>query len=101
MPMAASRDSTRRSPLCLSTQRAPDRMNHWFGAPYFRFAQTLLEQRSEDAFRAFDVAEAHGADPDRCGCGRWMSHMLAGNLEAAWRESDAIRKRGTPDPHRM
>ena len=29
-----------------------------------------------------------------------MAHMLAGNFAAAWRESDAIRRRGAPDPHR-
>ena len=29
-----------------------------------------------------------------------MAHMLAGNFAAAWRESDAIRQRGAPDPHR-
>lgn len=76
-------------------------MNEWFGASYLKFAQALLDQRRDEACRAFDVAEAHGADPDRCGCGRWMSHMLLGNFEAAWRESDAIRERGAPDPHRM
>ena len=29
-----------------------------------------------------------------------MAHMLAGNFAAAWCESDAIRQRGAPDPHR-
>lgn len=42
-----------------------------------------------------------GALPDRCSSGRWMAAMLDGDFEAAWRESDAIRARGAPDPHRF
>ncbi len=49
----------------------------------------------------FDQAEPDVADPDRCAGGRWMAHMLAGDFESAWRESDAIRRRGAPDPHRF
>ncbi len=49
----------------------------------------------------FDRAEAEVKDPDRCAGGRWMAHMLGGNFEAAWREADAIRQRGAPDPHRF
>lgn len=52
------------------------------------------------AIMAFDRAEAAGAAADACAAGRWMAHMLAGNFAAAWRESDAIRRRGAPDPHR-
>jgi hypothetical protein len=65
------------------------------------FAQTLLDRRDDEACRAFDVAEIHGADPDRCAAGRWMAHMLNGDFAAAWKESDEIRRRGAPDPHRM
>ena len=32
---------------------------------------------------------------------QWRTHMLAGDFAAAWRESDAIRQRGNPDPHRF
>lgn len=53
------------------------------------------------AIALFDRAEPAVRDPDRCAGGRWMAHMLAGNFAAAWRESDAIRRRGRPDPHRF
>src|SRR6202023_742080 len=52
------------------------------------------------AMRAFDRAEAAGADADQCADGRWLVSMLRGNYEWAWRESDAIRRRGAHDPHR-
>ena len=53
------------------------------------------------ALAAFHKAEACGADPDRCAGGRWLASMLGGHFAAAWRESDAIRLRGRPDPHRF
>jgi hypothetical protein len=49
----------------------------------------------------FARAESAGADADRCAAGRWQVHMLAGEFERAWQESDAIRERGAPDPHRL
>jgi hypothetical protein len=65
-------------------------------------AESLLERRDlYAAIMTFDKAEMSGADLDRCAAGRWMSHMLAGNFAAAWKESDAIRARGYPDPHRL
>jgi hypothetical protein len=65
-------------------------------------AESLLEQRQvRDAFAAFDRAQNSGADFDRCAAGRWMANMLAGNFEAAWQESDEIRRRGAPDPQRL
>ncbi|MDQ1693910.1 MAG: hypothetical protein QOH85_1445 [Acidobacteriaceae bacterium] len=64
-------------------------------------ANRLLEQRDlAAAMRAFDRAEAAGADADECAGGRWLVSMLRGNYEWAWRESDAIRRRGAWDPHR-
>jgi hypothetical protein len=54
-----------------------------------------------EACRAFHLAEQAGYDPDACAGGRWSCHALAGDLEAAWRESDAIAQRGKPDPHRF
>jgi hypothetical protein len=64
-------------------------------------AQALLEQRSACALDAFTTAEMGGAEPDKCAAGRWMAHMLRGDFSAAWRESDSIRGRGVPDPHRL
>ena len=64
-------------------------------------AEDLLDRRDPAALQLFRVAEASGADPDRCAAGRWMAHMFAGDFASAWRESDAIRRRGGPDPHRM
>src|SRR5438270_8013694 len=65
-------------------------------------AESLLSHRElRKALPAFDTAERHGADPDRCSAGRWMAFMLLGRFEEAWQESDAIRERGTPDPNRF
>lgn len=71
------------------------------GASLLAFAQSLLDVRDPDARLAFDLAEARGAAPDECAAGRWMTHMLAGDFACAWRESDAIRRRNAPDPHRV
>jgi hypothetical protein len=65
-------------------------------------AEALLRVRDlAGALAAFDHAEADGADHDRCAAGRWMADMLDGDFAAAWRESDAIRERSAPDPHRL
>lgn len=65
-------------------------------------AEALLARREIGAARAaFGRAMEAGADPDRCNGGLWMCAMLEGDFAAAWRESDAIRARGTPDPHRF
>jgi len=53
------------------------------------------------AMEGFEAAEREGAEADRCSAGRWMVSMLRGDFSAAWRESDAIRRRGAPDPHRF
>lgn len=76
-------------------------MKPGIGAAYLEFANRLLEYRKDSACQAFDLAETNGADKDKCAAGRWTCHMLAGNFEAAWRESDAIRRRGAPDVYRM
>jgi hypothetical protein len=57
----------------------------------------LAARHLDEAMDRFQYAEALGADPDRCAAGRWMIHMLQGDFEAAWRESDAIRQRKRPD----
>jgi hypothetical protein len=54
-----------------------------------------------EALRLFTLAEEAGYDPDECAGGRWTGHMLAGQFESAWRESDAIGARGKPDAHRF
>ena len=68
---------------------------------HLEHAEDLLDRRCAGAKEVFDLAEACGADADRCAAGRWMAHMFAGDLRSAWVESDAIRRRGGPDPHRM
>lgn len=62
---------------------------------------TLHAERFDEAIALFDLAEPDVRDPDRCAGGRWMAHMLRGEFAPAWRESDAIRRRGAPDPHRF
>ena len=72
------------------------------GQDLLQQAETCLESRNlPAALASADAAEAAGADADGCSAHRWLAHMLLGNFESAWRESDAIRKRGTPDPHRL
>jgi len=65
-------------------------------------AEDCLDRRHlAAALEGFNRAEASGADADRCAAGRWMACMLRGDFASAWRESDAIRRRGAPDPHRF
>lgn len=65
-------------------------------------AEECLDRRDLGiAMRGFDAAEWMGADADRCAAGRWMAAMLQGEFGLAWRESDAIRRRNGPDPHRF
>lgn len=54
-----------------------------------------------EACESFQLAEEAGFDPDDCAAGRWTCHMLLGHFESAWAESDAISRRGKPDPHRF
>ena len=61
----------------------------------------LAEGNLRTAVALFEAAEPDVIDADRCAGGRWMAHMLAGDFGAAWSESDAIRRRGRPDPHRF
>ncbi len=61
----------------------------------------LAREELSTAIALFNRAEPGVTDPDRCAGGRWMASMLAGDFQAAWLESDAIRRRGSPDPHRF
>ncbi len=54
----------------------------------------LTARHVRPAIAALDWAEAAGADPDRCAGARWHCWMLLGEMEHAWRESDAICARG-------
>jgi hypothetical protein len=67
-----------------------------------RYAESLLDRRKlSHAVPALNFAELRGASPDLCSSGRWVAAMLRGDFPAAWRECDAIRKRGAPDPNRF
>ncbi len=59
-----------------------------------------VQMRITEACGLYRAAENAGFDPDRCGAARWTCYMLLGAWERAWLESDAIERRGTPDPHR-
>lgn len=63
--------------------------------------RALAAEDLQTALALFDRAEPGVRDPDRCAGGRWMVHMLQGDFLGAWHESDAIRGRGRPDPHRF
>ncbi|MGH9652874.1 MAG: ADP-heptose--LPS heptosyltransferase [Bryobacteraceae bacterium] len=62
--------------------------------------ERLASRRIADALRLYCEAERLGYDPDSCAAGRWRCHMLAGHFPLAWRESEAVAHRGSPDPHR-
>lgn len=68
----------------------------------FQLALEALSHRAvEDAIELLSQAERRGYDADECAARRWICWMLAGKFENAWRESDAISRRGNPDPHRL
>jgi hypothetical protein len=65
-------------------------------------ARNLLLQREISAcLQALTAAERAGADPDMCAGDRWQCWMLLGEWERAWQESDRLRARQSPDPHRF
>ena len=68
---------------------------------FLKAGEQLAARRVGQALELYRRAEAAGYDVDQCAAGRWDCHMLAGHFELAWRESDAIAQRGTPDPHRF
>ncbi len=71
-------------------------------ASWIEAAETALAAEDLAAtVRLADLAERAGAERDRCAANRWLAHMMGGNFEAAWLESDAIRERGGADPHRF
>jgi hypothetical protein len=67
-------------------------------------AQALNELQAlhvREALKLFSKAENQGANPDLCAAGRWHCHMLLGEFEPAWQQSDGISGRGNPDPNRF
>lgn len=103
MPMAADRRASRRAALHLpKLGPALNPIQTSEAEKLLEQAGTLLAIRKiHEAHKAFDAAQAAGADPDGCSGGRWFGAMLDGNYEPAWQESDAIRARGAPDPNRF
>jgi ADP-heptose:LPS heptosyltransferase len=68
----------------------------------FAAAETYLRSRQlQAALAAYHAAEQLGYDPDKCAGARWLAYMLQGEFTNAWGESDAIDRRGQPDPHRF
>lgn len=63
--------------------------------------QCLRAMCVKEAIVLYEAAEKCGYDADACSGGRWICHMLLGNFERAWMESDAILERRNPDPHRF
>ena len=63
-----------------------------------RYAEAM---QIPEARQTFQLAEDAGFNADDCAAGRWTCHMLLGQFESAWKESDAIARRGNPDPHRF
>ena len=61
----------------------------------------LADEDFDKALALLHEAEVAGVEPDRCAGNRWLAYMLRGDFPAAWRESDRIRLRGLPDPHRF
>ena len=72
-------------------------MNDWLT----QAENELRALRVREALTQFDRAEAAQSDPDVCAAGRWRCHMLLGNFENAWQESDLIDARAKPDPNRF
>src|SRR5206468_3983446 len=73
-----------------------------FSAPehlFHRGLRALRGRNLECALRHLLDAESLGHDADVCSAERWNCFMLQGNFEAAWRESDAISRRGTGNQH--
>jgi hypothetical protein len=63
--------------------------------------QALRDREVAAACIAFDEAQRLGYDPDACSGARWTCHMLNGNFEAGWKESDRIARRQRLDPNRF
>ena len=63
--------------------------------------QLLASRHVPEALAALSDSELNALHPDACAGNRWQCYMLLGDLENAWKESDTLRRRGSPDPHRF
>ena len=61
----------------------------------------LLKRDLAQARQALAQAGELGADPNTLSGHLWQLHMLSGDFEQAWQQSDALRRRNAPDPHRF
>jgi hypothetical protein len=69
---------------------------------HFQLAvEHFSNRRIVDSLHHFHHAERLGSDPAECASGRWTCWMLLGEFEQAWRESDSLSLRATPDPNRF
>lgn len=68
---------------------------------FSRAEQALQSRRVREAIDLYSIAEARGFDADACCGARWLCHMMLGNFEAAWRESDRIDRHARPDVNRF
>ncbi|MDQ2711417.1 MAG: ADP-heptose--LPS heptosyltransferase [Acidobacteriota bacterium] len=66
-----------------------------------RAEEHLAAMEVVEALALFEQAERAKCNADQCAGGRWTCHMLNGDFERAWLESDQITKRGNPDPDRF
>ena len=70
--------------------------------PLLEAAEELLKARHlDEALVRCARAQDAGEDPSRINGCLWMIHMLRGDFEHAWRQSDALRARYAPDPHQL
>jgi len=63
--------------------------------------EQIANLRVRQALELYHLAERAGHDANECAARRWTCHMLAGEFELAWRESDTIARRGQPDFNRF
>ena len=61
----------------------------------------LLKRDLPSAQMALEQARQLGADANTVSGHLWQLNMLSGEFERAWQQSDALRRRNAPDPHRF
>jgi hypothetical protein len=76
-------------------------LNEAASLEYASGVTALALKDARQALHHFEQAESLGHDPELCGSHRWKCWMLLGDFESAWKESDLITARGTPDPNAL